>query len=81
MNKWEIEIFVRWWNCSIDPACDVSFSFPGYSIPNSILDWPTHGDISKNQDFYLATFYDKDGDGIYNTNNGDYPCIKGDQYC
>jgi hypothetical protein len=81
VNKWEIEIFVRWWKCFSDPICDVSLSFPGYSIPLNILNWPVYGDVSKGQEFYMAPFYDNDGDGIYTPLNGDYPCIKGDQYC
>jgi len=36
---------------------------PGYSIPQSILDWPGG----------LAPFTDVDGDMIYNPMNGDYP--------
>ena len=48
-------------------------SSPGYIIPNSITQWPAHGDISKKQSFYLAPFYDANGDGIYNPSDGDYP--------
>ncbi|MEN8928432.1 MAG: T9SS type A sorting domain-containing protein [Flavobacteriales bacterium] len=81
VEKWEIEIFVRFFNCFQDPSCDVSISFPGYTIPNSIINWPAHGVVSLGQDFYLAPFFDYDSDGIYSPSQGDYPCIKGDQYC
>ena len=38
------------------------------------MNWPAHGDINKFQDFYLAPFYDRDGDGLYNpVGAGDYP--------
>lgn len=47
--------------------------FGDYEIPLSIENWPAHGDPSLGQDFYLAPFYDRDGDGIYNPENGDYP--------
>lgn len=47
--------------------------FPEYEIPLSILKWPAHGDTGLDQDFYLAPFYDRDQDGIYNPLNGDYP--------
>lgn len=46
---------------------------PDYVPPPSILEWPAHGDVSLGQDFYLAPFYDSDGDGIYNPQGGDYP--------
>jgi len=47
--------------------------------PTSATDWPAHGDMSLGQDYYLAPFVDVDGDGQYNTNNWDYPAMKGDQ--
>lgn len=42
-------------------------------MPEEIRNWPAHGDISKGQSYYLAPFYDADGDGTYNPQNGDYP--------
>lgn len=39
----------------------------------AILSWPGNGDLAKNNDPYLAPFYDKNGDGIYDPNDGDYP--------
>lgn len=55
-----------------------NFNQPGYVIPQSIMAWPAHGDVSENESYYLAPFVDADGDGIYHPENGDYPCIKGD---
>ena len=46
---------------------------PNYVIPKSILDWPAHGDVSKKQSYYLAPFFDYDGDGQYDPYAGDYP--------
>lgn len=43
------------------------------NMPEEIRNWPAHGDISKGQSYYLAPFYDADGDGNYNPQNGDYP--------
>ena len=37
-----------------------------------IANWPAHGD-GNDLSHYLAPFYDADGDGEYNPNNGDYP--------
>ncbi|TAL60051.1 MAG: T9SS C-terminal target domain-containing protein [Bacteroidetes bacterium] len=48
-----------------------------------ILNWPGNGDKSKGQAQYLAPFYDKDADGIYNPSAGDYPgydLVAGDGY-
>ncbi|MDG1775784.1 MAG: T9SS C-terminal target domain-containing protein, partial [Crocinitomicaceae bacterium] len=47
--------------------------FPEYEVPNMIKNWPAHGDISLGQDFYLAPFFDRDEDGVYDWQNGDYP--------
>ncbi len=45
-----------------------------YVMPNSIRNWPAHPmDLSAGQSYYLAPFYDNDGDGDYNPENGDYP--------
>lgn len=52
---------------------------PGYVVPAQIANWPAHGDVSNNFDYYLAPFVDIDLDGIYDPSNGDYPCIRGDK--
>ena len=46
----------------------------GYNIPRSILDWPAHGDPNKGQSYYLAPFFDRNQNGIYEPQTaGDYP--------
>ena len=52
---------------------------PNYTIPDIILNWPAHGDVSMGQSPYLAPFIDSDSNGIYDPYQGDYPDIKGDQ--
>ncbi len=47
--------------------------FPDYKVPRSIIDYPAHGNPVKKQARYLAPFFDVDGDGEYNYENGDYP--------
>ena len=42
------------------------------AIAQVIKDWPAHGNF-ENQSYYLAPFYDADGDGEYHYQNGDYP--------
>ena len=65
ITRAEIDQFIAWFN---DKE-----SYPDYTIPKSILDWPAHGDISRNQSYYLAPFWDEDGDGNYDPYQGDYP--------
>jgi len=47
--------------------------YPEYTVPNSIQDWPGNGDVSKHQNQFLAPFVDKNGDGVYDWQQGDYP--------
>jgi len=72
-TRQEIAEFRGWFRCGEDPDCNQGEDYAGYTIPSSILTWPAHGDIGRFQDFYLAPFYDYNGDGVYNPNDGDYP--------
>jgi hypothetical protein len=65
MLRSQIDEYLAWWD---DPA-----SYPEYTIPDAILNWPAHGDESMGQSFYLAPFYDADGDGVYDPYSGDFP--------
>ena len=47
--------------------------FPNYKVPDIVKTWPAHGDVSQGQDYYLAPFYDFNGDGHYNWQDGDFP--------
>jgi hypothetical protein len=51
----------------------------GYVIPPDILKWPGNGNTALGQAAILAPFYDRNGDGIYNPADGDYPSIMGDE--
>lgn len=51
---------------------------PNYKMPWAIEYWPANGDASLGVSNDLAPFIDIDGNGVYNPENGDYPCIKGD---
>ncbi len=57
--------------------------FPNYKVPDIIKNWPAHGDVSQGQDYYLAPFYDFNGDGNYNWQDGDFPWhdVKKDKDC
>ena len=78
ITKDEVKLFNEWFSQGIlDTENGTSLqhdSYPDYQIPESILNWPAHGDVSLGQDFYLAPFYDRDQNGIYNpVEGGDYP--------
>lgn len=70
LSKSEVESFIAWHN---NPS-----AFPNYVIPNNILTWPAHGDITKGESANLAPFFDNNGDGHYTAASGDYPIFKGD---
>ena len=73
----EVREFNAWYNAGVNDANNGTSTqadlFPGYEIPLSILEWPAHGDPNIGQDYYLAPFYDRNSDGFYNPNDGDYP--------
>lgn len=48
-------------------------NFPNYQVPKIIKEWPAHGDVTAGQDYYLAPFYDRDNDGNYDWDKGDFP--------
>ncbi len=54
---------------------DITSFIGGKEATQSILNWPGNGNQSLGQAQFLAPFYDADGDGVYNTGNGDYPTL------
>jgi len=68
ITRAEVDAFLAW-STSADPAEE----YPDYTIPESILNWPAHGDEALGQSYYLAPFYDVDADGNYDPRAGDYP--------
>lgn len=47
--------------------------YEGYQTPAYFDEYPAHGDVLRGYSYYLAPFYDNDGDGDYNPGAGDYP--------
>lgn len=78
----EVAEFVAWYNASPEVKAE---QFAGYTIPPSILNWPGNGRnfAPYNEDFFLAPFFDRDGDGVYDPQAGDYPRyeLSGDPNC
>ena len=56
-----------------------NYQNPNYVAQESIYQWPAHGDVGGDFDFYLAPFVDLNGDGYYSPQEGEYPCIQGDE--
>ncbi|MCB9224506.1 MAG: T9SS type A sorting domain-containing protein [Crocinitomicaceae bacterium] len=73
----EVREFDAWFKAgekdALEGTSTQSDLFPEYEIPNSIIDWPAHGDPGLGQDYYLAPFYDRNEDGNYDPQDGDYP--------
>ncbi|MBK6965449.1 MAG: T9SS type A sorting domain-containing protein [Bacteroidales bacterium] len=67
LNKQEILTHISSWNQE------------GYVVPRIIARWPGNGDPSKGQALMMAPYYDKNENGLYDPENGDYPIIRGDQ--
>lgn len=76
ISKAQVREFMRWWECNDDPTisgCDNSVSVDPQTL-NVILNWPAHGDESLGQDRFLAPFYDRNRNGVYDPiEGGDYP--------
>ncbi|OFX57285.1 MAG: hypothetical protein A2046_11290, partial [Bacteroidetes bacterium GWA2_30_7] len=70
ITRSEVKLFRDWYNT---PVAQRDSSFPGYTIPNSIINWPANGDVANNYPNYLAPFYDNNTDAFYNPDDGDYP--------
>lgn len=66
ISRNEVDEFLAWVQSPDD--------YPGYTVPTSILNWPGNSDpADMNQSYFLAPFYDKNEDMIYNPEDGDYP--------
>lgn len=77
ITKAEVINYTLQFECDADPTCTDVFPLTNQSI-DRINNWPAHGDLTKNQDYYLAPFYDYPsqegaGDGNYDPTQGDVP--------
>lgn len=76
----EIDDYVLWWEACVSPnppiPCPIAPT-PSNATLTRIYDWPAHGNINEGEDYWLAPYYDRDGDGVYRPEDGDYPIIKG----
>lgn len=80
IRKSEVIQYSKWFDCDqgIIPAANcLDIVKPENEVISRIYEWPAHGDASKNQDFFLAPFYDNPNGGgsinVYEPELGDYP--------
>jgi len=77
-NAADVNVHIAYFNALANGT--VESEFPnGYSIPLWFFDWPAHGNLTENQDFYLAPYFDLNADGLYDPTQGDHPVFCGDQ--
>jgi hypothetical protein len=57
----------------------VHYQDAGYTPIPDILTWPGNGNTALGQAARLAPFFDRNGNGIYEPMDGDFPEIRGDQ--
>lgn len=73
----EIREFDAWFTAGEQDAINGTNTqqelFPNYEVPLIIQEWPAHGDITQGQGYYLAPFYDRNDDGQYRWEDGDFP--------
>lgn len=69
ITKAEVEYFVDGFEYQGNQFMGVDAS----RATEAIKTWPAHGDVSKNQSKFMAPFFDRNGDGVYSWEDGDYP--------
>lgn len=72
----EIDVFVNYYECSQDPSCTIDYGLTT-EITEKIISWPGTGNTVNGEAQYLAPFYDRNSNGLYEPSEGDYPLIKG----
>lgn len=56
-----------------------NFNSTNYSMPEAIKNWPGNGDQNRGEAQYFAPFIDRNFNGVYEPESGEYPDILGDQ--
>lgn len=70
IKRADIEEYIQAWN-------NGSVSNGTYTIPEAIATWPGNGKGRSSR--HLAPYFDRDQNGSYEPQKGDYPIIKGDE--
>lgn len=71
----------RVWKLSVEELSyhKTHWWLPDYQVPDVIATWPAHGDTTHGETFELAPYVDKNENGMYEPEQGDYPVMRGDQ--
>jgi len=76
IRKAEVIGFVTWWECgNVTPqpeGCE-DVGAPDNEVLARIYAWPGNGDPTRGQDPFLAPYFDRDNDNLYDPDKGDYP--------
>lgn len=75
-NRDDVENHINYFNAIQNGTAQTLFP-NGYSTPQWMLDWPVA--FPDTLCGGSAPFMDTDANGLYNPQNGDYPCFKGDE--
>jgi hypothetical protein len=77
ITKAGVSTFITYWECNNllpQPEGCENPTAPSNETMAQIMAWPGNGDPTRLQDPYLAPFYDRNQDGVYNPlDDGDYP--------
>ncbi len=71
ISQVDVTNFMQMFDYTADPP-QANELYDESLIAQVIKEWPAHGNFA-NQSYYLAPFYDVNGDGNYNYQDGDYP--------
>jgi len=72
-NKNDVIKFRQWYKAKLENNQELLQTvFANYTIPDFIKEWPAINP-EPYYSYYLAPFYDFNGDGYYNPEDGDYP--------
>jgi hypothetical protein len=74
----QIDAHRDYFECVNNPGCDAETNFPNFQISPQILNWPAESEENSGFATNLAPFYDSNGNGTYDPENGDYPLFCGD---
>jgi hypothetical protein len=80
-NSGFFERYVRTWKISKEDIINhlLNHTNSGYNIQEAIENWPAYGMVSNGESYYLSPYLDFNNNSLYDPENGDCPCLLGDQ--
>ena len=79
LSQTDIDLFRAHWLCEQGLTVNGCDNLPAISpdVLQTIYSWPANGDTALNESAQLAPYFDRNSNGKYEPNLGDYPIIKG----